>query len=233
MVLEQQFDSWQRGVRRISFRVFAGFCLAVAALQTRSLLVGIHHDGLPVGVTAATIVVLLVVAARGWRGHLDAVDVGGLTLLLAVAAATSDALRDPAATGGDGNPVFLILATTLLLHIVVLRGLAVLVGVTGVTAVYVAASVLLGGRELTAALDESILMATTQLAIWLVLRELEREADRADRAHQSAIEQQAEAARRTSEHGHSLRTRRTWARSVVRRLALVVQSTTGRALHPV
>ena len=113
--MEQQFDSWRRGIRRVSCRVLSGFCLTVAVLQTRSLLLGADEDLRWIAVNGAEIVCLLTVAARGWQGRLDGRDAVAFTILLGVAAATPALLQDPTSTGGDGNPAFFVLATTLLL----------------------------------------------------------------------------------------------------------------------
>ena len=228
--MEQQFDSWQRGVRRVSLRVFAGFAVALALLQTRSLVLGVGEDARSVAVTALEVGCLLSGAVRGWRGLLNGMDAALFTLLLVVAAATSSAMRDPASTGGDGNPAFFFLAATLMVYVVVVAGAAAPVAVVGVAGLYAASSVVLGNRMLGPAVDEAVLLASSQIAIWLVLRQLVREAIRADHAHHRAITEQRVAARRTAEQRTALAARRTLHDRVLTSLLLLLHPDQDR-LH--
>jgi signal transduction histidine kinase len=229
--VEQQFDSWRRGIRRVSFRMFSGFCLTVAVLQLRSLLLGADEDLRWIGVNAAAIVCLLTVAARGWRGTLDGRDAVAFAVLLGVSAATPALLQDPTSTGGDGNPAFFVLATTLLLYIVLLDGAAVPVAIVGASGLYVACSVLVGDRMLGAAVDETVLLASSQVAIWLVFNLLAREAVRADHAHYRAITEQGLAARREAEQETTLAAQRVLHDRVLTALLLLVHTQADRLAY--
>lgn len=213
------FDTWQRGIRRTTCRIFAGFCLVLAAVQCRAALIGPY--GLrTTGVTLVAVAVLLVVAHRGWRARLDAKDAWALTLVVTVVAA-DPYLVGPTGTGGDQSPAFVLLATAYLAHIVGTRGLAVPVAITATTALYVTASVVLGGRMLGSALDDSVIIATAQLAVWLLVHQLTQEAVRADGAHRRTIREQTEAARRTAEHEAMVAAQRTLHDRVLAALVLL------------
>lgn len=222
--MEQRFDAWQRGVRRAGARVFAGFCLVVALLQIRSLVAAGDSSG---GVTVpalAGVVFLLAAGARGLRGEVDGKDALAFTLLLALTAAEPSPLQGADGTGGDANPGFFILAATFLVYIVTLRGPAVPAAIAGAGAVYVACSVGLGDRALAASLDETVLLATSDLAIWVLFRQLEVEARRADDAHRRAITEQGLQARISAEQRTTIAAQRTLHDRVLTALLLLLHA---------
>lgn len=213
------FDTWQRGIRRASCRIFAGFCLVLAALQSRALLTA-PVDFRITGVTALGVLVLLIAAYRAWRTLLDTRDAWVFTLLV-TAVAADPVLMHRHGAGGDENPAFFLLAATFLAFIVTLRGLAVPLAITATTALYVAVSVASGGRMLTHVLDEAVILATSQLSVWMLFLQLADEAVRADDAHRRTIGEQAEAAGRAAEQEAMAAAQRTLHDRVLAALILI------------
>lgn len=220
------FDTWQRGIRRASCRIFAAFCLVLAALQSRALLTT-PVDFRGTGVTALGVLVLLIAAYRAWRTLLDTRDAWVFTLLVTAVAADPVAMTRHG-VGGDANPAFFLLAATFLAFIVTLRGLAVPVAITATTAVYVTVSVISGGRMLVNVLDESVILATSQVSVWMLFLQLANEAVRADDAHRRSIAEQAAAARSSAEQGARIAAQRTLHDRVLAALILLSSRTPNR-----
>jgi signal transduction histidine kinase len=220
----QRFDSWQRGIRRAEGRVFAGFCLVVALLQVRSLVAAYGNPGGLSVPAVAGVVFLLAAGARGLRGRVDAKDALAFTLLLALTAAEPSPVLAPDGTGGDANPSFFILAATFLAYIVTLRGPAVPAAISGAGVLYVVCSVVLGDRDLGMALDEAVLLATSDFAIWILFRQLEIEGRRADDAHLRTITEQGLAARISAEQRTTIAAQRTLHDRVLTALLLLLNA---------
>jgi two-component sensor histidine kinase len=81
---------------------------------------------------------------------------------------------------------------------------------------------ILGDRTLALALDESVILATSQLSIWVLVRQLRAEAVRADAAHRSTIGEQAQAARLAAEQDATIAAQRTLHDRVLAALILLV-----------
>jgi signal transduction histidine kinase len=222
--VEQRFDSWQRGIRRAEGRVVAGFCLVVALLQVRSLVAAYDNPGGLSVPAVAGVVFLLAAGGRGLRAEIDRKDALAFTLLLALTAAEPSTVLGPDGTGGDANPSFFILAATFLVYIVTLRGPAVPAAITGAGVLYVVCSVALGDRALELALDETVLLVTSDLAIWILFRHLETEGRRADDAHFRTITEQGLAARIAAEQRMTIAAQRTLHDRVLTALLLLLNA---------
>jgi hypothetical protein len=159
--VQQRFDTWQRGLRRAVCRIFGVFCSVVTVLQLRSLLAAHERTGAVDIVAVLGVATLVGGAWRGFRGRTDSKDAFLLSAVLAVSAADRAPIRDTAATGGDSNPAFFILAATLLAYIVVWRGPVVPLAMAAAAAVYGVCAVELGGRPFDPVLDETVLLVTS------------------------------------------------------------------------